>query len=97
MAKRRRRKSTKPVSWWMLAAIGLLIAGFIARRLTMPPAARYLTHRADNDAPANPPADTSASNGAPPAHTSDNSQGEHLSDRDRRALDEMIRRKTESH
>ena len=41
MAKRRRRKRSKGVSWLMIVAIALLIAGFMARRLMMPPTARY--------------------------------------------------------
>jgi hypothetical protein len=70
----------------MIVAIALLIAGFLARRLMMPSAAHYLAHYAQ-DNPAAPPSDVS----------NDNGSGEHLSDSDRRALDEVIRRKTGGH
>jgi hypothetical protein len=96
MAKRRRRKRGKG-GWLMIVAIALLIAGFMARRLLMPGAARYLTHRApEYPAPA-PQSDGSDPDNAPAAHSNDNGSGEHLSDSDRRALDEVIRRKTGGH
>jgi hypothetical protein len=66
----------------------------MARRLMMPPAARHLAHRAE-DSPDAPSHGSQAEN--PPAHSADNGSGEHLSDSDRRALDEVIRRKTETH
>jgi len=94
MARRRRRKRGKGVSWLMIVAIALMIGGFMARRLMMPPAARYLTHRTDYPA-ASPPSDGEKSDNAPATHANDNGSGEHLSDSDRRALDEVIRRKTE--
>jgi len=86
----------------MIVAIALLIAGFMARRLMMPGAARYLTHRAPDYPAAAPQSDgsdsgKSDSDNAPAAHSNDNGSGEHLSDRDRRALDEVIRRKTGGH
>jgi hypothetical protein len=81
----------------MIAALGLLIAGFMARRLMMPPAARYLAHAVEDDHGPAPQSDASEPSHAPAAHSHDNASGEHLSDRDRRALDEVIRRKTESH
>ncbi len=80
----------------MMVALALLIAGFLARRLMMPPAARYLAHRTEDSPSAPPPSDGSQAENAPP-HSSDNGTGEHLSDSDRRALDEVIRRKTENH
>ena len=43
----------------MIVALALLIAGFMARRLMMPPAARYLAHRAEDSPPAPPPSDGS--------------------------------------
>ena len=78
----------------MIVALALLIAGFLARRLMMPPAARYLAHRTEGAPPA-PPSDGAAEKA--PAHSADNGSGEHLSDSDRRALDDVIRRKTDSH
>jgi hypothetical protein len=100
MAKRRRRKRGKR-GWLMMVAIALLIAGFMARRLLMPGAARYLTHRAPESPAAAPQSDRSDSDrsgdNAPAAHSDDNGSGEHLSDSDRRALDQVIRRKTGRH
>jgi hypothetical protein len=101
MAKRRKRKRSNGASWLMIVALALLIAGFMARRLMMPPAARYLAPRAE-DYPSAPPASAgSQADNAHAAHTQtnsdDNGSGEHLSDSDRRALDEVIRRKTEAH
>ena len=82
----------------MIVAIALLIAGFMARRLLMPGAARYLTHRAPAAAPQSDRSDSDRSGyNAPAAHSGDNGSGEHLSDSDRRALDEVIRRKTGGH
>lgn len=97
MAKRRRRKRSKGVSWLMIVAIALLIAGFMARRLMMPPVARYLAHRAEDEAPAPPQSGASGADNAPVAQSNDNGSGEHLNDSDRRALDEVIRRKTQGH
>jgi len=96
MAKRRRRKRGRG-RWLIIVAIALLIAGFMARRLMMPGAARYLTHYTQEDpVPAQPSADSNPDN-AQATHPDDNGSGEHLSDRDRRALDEVIRRKTGGH
>ena len=68
----------------MIVAIAVLIAGFLARRMMMPGAAHYLAHQSrESDS-----TDTST------ARSNDNGSGEHLSDSDRRALDEVIRRKT---
>lgn len=83
MARRRRRKR-RSGDWLLIVAIALLIAGFMARRLMMPGAAHYLTHRAPDYS-------------QPTAPSNDNGSGEHLSDSDRRALDEVIRRKTSGH
>ncbi len=96
MAKRRRRTRGKR-AWLLMAAIALLIAGFMARRLMMPGAARYLTHRAEEYPPSAPQSGESEADRAPAAPANDHGSGEHLSDSDRRALDEVIRRKTESH
>jgi hypothetical protein len=93
MARRRKRKRAR-VNWLMVVAIALLIAGFLARRIMMPRAARYLTHYTQ-EYPAPPPSDESNRDGAQAAP--DNGSGEHLSDSDRRALDEVIRRKTAGH
>jgi hypothetical protein len=87
----------------VIVAIALLIAGFMARRLMMPGAARYLTHRAPEYPAAAPQShdgsdsDRSDSDNARAAHSDDHGSGEHLSDSDRRALDEVIRRKTGGH
>ncbi len=73
----------------MIVAIALLVAGFMARRLMIPGAARELTHHSPDYTESPPQSD------APIAH--DGQPQEHLSDSDRRALDEVIRRKTEGH
>jgi hypothetical protein len=86
MAKRRRKKRRRG-EWLMIVAIALLIAGFLARRVMMPSAARYLAHYAQDNPAAAPSSEVS----------NDNGSGEHLSDSDRRALDEVIRRKTAGH
>jgi len=79
----------------MIVAIALLIAGFLARRVMMPSAAHYLAHYTQEyPAAAPPPSNESHNQPAPAAHPADNGSGEHLSDSDRRALDEVIRRKT---
>ncbi len=44
MAKRRRRKRRRP-SLVLLVLLGLLIAGFLARRVMMPRAMHYLSYR----------------------------------------------------
>jgi flagellar biosynthesis/type III secretory pathway M-ring protein FliF/YscJ len=95
MAKRRKRKRAR-VNWLMIVALALLIAGFLARRMMMPRAARYLAHYS-HDYPAAQPPDDSNPEAAQAAHSNDDSSGEHLSDSDRRALDEVIRRKTAGH
>jgi hypothetical protein len=79
----------------MMVAIALLIAGFLARRIMMPSAARYLAHYAQDNPAGSPSSDVSPD--VSPDVSNDNGSGEHLSDRDRRALDEVIRRKTGGH
>ena len=74
----------------MMVAIALLIAGFLARRLMMPAAAHYLAHYTQQT----PPPEETQAEPAAPGNDNRNGSGEHLSDRDRRALDEVIRRKT---
>ena len=69
----------------------------MARRLMMPGAARYLTHRAEDYPASVPPSGEAQNDSARAAHSNDNGSGEHLSDRDRRALDEVIKRKTDGH
>ena len=81
----------------MIIVIALLIAGFMARRLMMPPAVRYLAPRAQDDPVAPAQSGAAESNHAPMARGDQNGSGEHLNASDRRALDEVIRRKTESH
>jgi hypothetical protein len=96
MARRRKRKRAR-INWLMIVAIALLIAGFLARRLMMPSAARFLAqHTQEYPAPAPRSGDSNHDNGQA-AHSADNGSGEHLSDSDRRALDEVIRRKTGGH
>jgi hypothetical protein len=63
----------------------------------MPSAARYLTRSAPDNPAAAPPSDGSGSDRAHAVAPNDNGSGEHLSDSDRRALDEVIKRKTQGH
>ena len=91
MAKRRKRKRAR-ISWLTIVAIALLVAGFLARRMMMPRAARYLAHYSHEDPAGAPPEDSTRE----AAHSNDGS-GERLSNSDRRALDEVIRRKTTGH
>ena len=91
MAKRRRRTRSRR-GWLLIVAVALMIAGFMARRLMMPGAARSLTHRTTDY-----PSASTQTDEPPGAHDNDNPPREHLNDSDRRALDEVIRRKTESH
>lgn len=87
MAKRRRRrraKSRRP-RLILIAALGLLIAGFLTRRLLAPRAMRFLTHRS---APA--VEHPVIGQHQPPS----NAPRETLSDSDRRALDAVAREKS---
>jgi hypothetical protein len=103
----------------LVVAIGLLIAGFLARRMMMPRAMHYLTYRAPGAAqpivpgapdslaePAAPSDRQSARVASPdeaatrsetlasPAADATASGGEHLTASDRRALDDILKRKS---
>lgn len=84
MAKRRRGKRKRP-SLFLIAALVVLAAGFITRRVLAPRAMHFLTHRS---APA--PEQTVAGR-LPPAPDA----GENLTDADRRALDQVVRQRSE--
>ena len=69
-------------------AIALLIAGFMTRRLMVPRMLHYLHARAPGPAAAQ----TQSASNAPASNR--NGSGEHLTDQDRKALDQVIRQKT---
>ncbi len=79
----------------LLLVLAVSIAGFLARRLLMPNAAHYLTSRApEYPAQAQPTHSGGAQTGeAQGAGRNGNGSGENLTDSDRRALDEVIKRK----
>ncbi len=86
MAKRRRRRGKrKRPSLILIAALMVLAAGFITRRVLAPRAMRFLTHRS---APA--PEHTAIGQPQPAARGA----GENLTDSDRRALDEVVRQRS---
>jgi uncharacterized membrane protein len=81
VARRRRKKRVKP-RVVLVIGIALLIAGFLFRRMMVPRAMHYLTHRTP---------DHSGTDYAPAPGTS--GAGENLSPEDRRALDQILREK----
>jgi hypothetical protein len=85
MAKRRRRShgKRKRPSLILIVALAVLAAGFITRRVLAPRAMHFLTHRSSTPAPA------SAGEPQPQDGT-----GEHLTDSDRRALDQLVRQRS---
>ena len=90
-----RRKRKRRMGFVMMVVLAMLIAGFLARRLMMPGATHYLTYRAP-EYPAQAP-ETGRSQPNNPVSASRPNEGapsEHLTDSDRRALDEVIRRKS---
>jgi hypothetical protein len=78
----------------MIVVIALLIAGFLARRLMMPGATHYLTHRAPEYPAQAPETRRSQPDYTNASKPNDQHPSEHLTDSDRRALDEVIRRKS---
>jgi len=81
----------------LIAVIAVLIAGFLTRRLMMPSAVRFwndrfASHPQSPGAASTEAASNEAKSSAPA--NSANGSGEHINDNDRRALDEVIKRKT---
>lgn len=92
MAKRRRRRSRakrRRPSLILILALLVLAAGFITRRVLAPRAMHFLTHRSATSAPA--PAMAAAPRPDKPAV---DGSGEHLTDSDRRALDQVVRQRS---
>jgi hypothetical protein len=103
----RRRKKRRVPNLYLILAVALLIAGFVARRALMPRALHYLAYRpADSPAPVHAPAavapsaapsaapaepQASAADSRPARHTAP--AEENLGPDDRRALDDVLRRK----
>ena len=120
MARRKRKRNRKVVRVWVVVAIALLIAGFLARRMMMPRAMHYLTYRspgapqpivpgspdlpAERDAPAarqvqqvaapNKVAPNREALATPAVQATAAAGAEHLTASDRRALDEILKRKS---
>lgn len=92
-ARRRRRrgaKRTRTRRFLLLAVLGLVVAGFLTRRMLVPRALYYLTHR--------PAPRATAQNNDPQGASARQPQAvdtgwEELSDSDRRHLNDLISRK----
>jgi hypothetical protein len=90
MARRRRKQRAR--GFFIIVVIVLIVAGFLTRRLMMPRATHYMTYRTpDSSEPANS-GNRSAADNARASRPA--APAEHLTDSDRRALDEVIKRKT---
>jgi hypothetical protein len=103
----RRRKKRRAPNLYLILGIAVLIAGFVARRALMPRALHYLAYRpADSPAPAHAPdavapsAAPSAAPAQPQASAADSRPARHspaaeenLRPDDRRALDDVLRKK----
>jgi hypothetical protein len=74
----------------LIAVLGLVVAGFLTRRMLVPRALYYLTHRPAPRASARDNDPQGASARQPPAA---HAAGEELSDSDRRHLHDLISRK----
>jgi len=89
MARRRRGKRRRARNLLLIAALVLLIAGFLTRRLMVPRLIAYLNERGPaSTSPAG--AQTQSASNQPVS----NGSGEHLTDKDRKALDDVIRQKS---
>ena len=78
----------------MMVVIAMLVAGFLARRLMMPGATHYLTNRVSEYPAQAPETGRSQPDDTNASRPSDQHPSEHLTDSDRRALDEVIKRKS---
>jgi hypothetical protein len=90
MAKRRRRRARtrrKRPGAILIIVLLVLAAGFMTRRLLLPGAMHFLTHRSP-DAPLH----AGVATGPDPDV---NGSGENLSDSDRQALDRLLRQRTD--
>lgn len=87
MAKRRQRRGRrrKRPSFFLVAVLALLAAGFVARRVLAPRAFHFLTHRPASSSPQGPAL------GQQPAQQG---PGEALSDSERRTLDQIVRERS---
>jgi hypothetical protein len=102
--RRRKRRASKLILW---IGLGVLIAGFVARRTLMPRALDYIRYRPPSsqvppiipsapDATPAPAESQSARDARRPDRVSKQTaadSGENLSDADRRQLDEVLRSK----
>ncbi len=88
---RKGKKRRRSRGLLVIAAIALLIAGFVARRLMVPQLMHALTYRApDHQDSANPGDAASDEQRANPKSSPD----ENISEHDRRALDDLIKQKS---
>lgn len=101
MAKRRRRRSRakrKRPSLILIAALLVLAAGFITRRMLAPRAMHFLTHRSATLPPepaiAGHPESGQSAQPLQPAQPLNDGTGERLTDSDRRALDQVVRQRS---
>jgi hypothetical protein len=104
MAKRRRRRSRakrKRPSLILIAALLVLAAGFITRRMLAPRAMHFLTHRSATLPPGlaiagHPESGQPSQSAEPlqPAQPLNDGTGERLTDSDRRALDQVVRQRS---
>jgi hypothetical protein len=83
----RRRRKARRRGRWLILAVALVAAGFLTRRIVAPRMIRYLTHRPLQHRSSYEQPDPAAQ--ADPAIPS-----EHLTESDRRALTETIKRKS---
>jgi hypothetical protein len=88
MAGRRRRKR-RARGLFLLLLLALVIAGFMTRRLMLP---RMFPRLGARSAVTPAAAQTQSASNAPV--TNHNGSGEHLTNKDRKALDDVIRQKT---
>jgi hypothetical protein len=95
MAKRRRRRSRakrKRPSLILIVALFVLVAGFITRRVLAPRAMHFLTHRSATPPPE--PAMAGEPRPGQPSQPLSDGTGEHLTDSDRRTLDQLVRQRS---
>lgn len=87
MARRRRKRRIRGAL--LILAIALIVAGLLAKRLMAPRMMHYINSRALPQHGSGSASPESASNDA------GNPSGEHITESDRRKLDEVIKRKTD--
>ena len=94
MARRRPRqlRRHRVRGFFLFLVLAILLAGFLTRRLMMPTATHYMTYRTQSEPQNSADQNQSAPDTGQPSRPS--VPAEHLTDSDRRALDEVIKHKT---